>query len=782
MNIEKHKKKKPDWRHGKVAKLLLYFILETYEYIQDTDFTKGIILDERPLTQILIEETSKNTIGHYSLIAKKTILGKRHSLLKDKKQEKKLYEERNVKLIYFSLLKFKGFIRYMTYQEISFRDIRNASCYLKHNFYKEGTYIMRKHDKSTALYGIITGKISIREINFIDKYKQFYFDNIRGNDIDEDLRNLDNIDYEIFMSDLEEENELDDDYIIFSDGDKNYSSNNDYNNELINNNQNNKIESIENKIDFKKIRVNKRRATFEIKRKIILSPLRKKKLNKVKSNELLKSKIQNLKSLSKKNKYQKSSVVTQRNNKYNLSKINSRLFLKKLTLKSKKNINLMKKKKKNKIIKSIKKYQTPEDLKDNVTTLKNFILDFENERITLSEGLCFGEWGLIYNIPRTTSIYCLKDTNIFYLEKKYFDQLLYQKFSKADIKKVHFILNKFPFLKKDLKFKYLLTKITPVFFDNGDIVYTPFDDAKIIYLLYRGEASLCKLNINVQNKEEYLNKKNDLKVIIDFIEGGICGLEAGQEIKKYEYCLLVKKDFTIFLRINVDFMNKKYSTFKDSIKDLYINYKNVIEHFKHKKKILEQSSSDKNKNKINLSDEFQMRRSFSNFQKRKNNLSNIMTVTNNIWERNFNSNNKKLKKNKPKISLKYNLKNFPFSNRNSIKKLSNNFSERLFLTTTNNNSNYNSHIYNTNHQSKIIKSENFSSFDDNDLIMPIIKDKNEKEKEKDIKKNLNKNMNKNEILKQLGLPYPFKSIKIIKGKNYFNTGKYEIPLLTNVKI
>ena len=496
----------------------------------------------------------------------------------------------------------------------------------------------------------------------------------------------------------------------------------------------------------------------------------------------MKSKIQNLKSLSKKNKNQKSSIVTQRNNKNNLSKINSRLFLKKLTLKSKKNINLMKKKKKNKIIKSIKKYQTPEDLKDNVTTLKNFILDFENERITLSEGLCFGEWGLIYNIPRTTSIYCLKDTNIFYLEKKYFDQLLYQKFSKADIKKVHFILNKFPFLKKDLKFKYLLTKITPVFFDNGAIVYTPFDDAKIIYLLYRGEASLCKLNVNVQNKEEYLNKKNDLKAIIDFIEGGICGLEAGQEIKKYEYCLLVKKDFTIFLRINVDFMNKKYSTFKDSIKELYINYKNVIEQFKHKKKILEQSSSDKNKNKINLSDEFQMRRSFSNFQKRKNNLSNIMTLTNNIWERNFNSNNKKLKKNKPKISLKYNLKNFPFSNRNSIKKLSNNFSERLFLTTTNNNSNYNSHIYNTNHQSKIIKSENFSSFDDNDLIMPIIRDKNEKEKNKEIKKNFNKNMNKNEILKQLGLPYPIKSIKIIKGKNYFNTGKYEIPLLTNVKI
>lgn len=68
-------------------------------------------------------------------------------------------------------------------------------------------------------------------------------------------------------------------------------------------------------------------------------------------------------------------------------------------------------------------------------------------------------------------------TQIFFIKKKifYIQNFLLQ------IKKVHFILNKFPFLKKDLKFRHLLTKITPELFDSGDIVYTPFDDTKIIY-------------------------------------------------------------------------------------------------------------------------------------------------------------------------------------------------------------------------------------------------------------------------------------------------------------
>ena len=156
----------------------------------------------------------------------------------------------------------------------------------------------------------------------------------------------------------------------------------------------------------------------------------------------------------------------------------------------------------------------------------------------------------------------------FLFRKKYFDKLLYPKFSAADIKKVHFIFNKYSFLKKDLRFRHLLTKITPELFDSGDIVYTPFDDIKIINLLYWG-ASLIQLPYNPISKDNYLNRKSDLKTILDFREGGISRLEASQRNGKYENFLIVNKDFTIFLKMNVDFINKKYLTFKDSIKELY---------------------------------------------------------------------------------------------------------------------------------------------------------------------------------------------------------------------
>lgn len=43
----------------------------------------------------------------------------------------------------------------------------------------------------------------------------------------------------------------------------------------------------------------------------------------------------------------------------------------------------------------------------------------------MREGSCFGEWGLIYNKPRTASAYCLTDVDLFCLDKISFDQTLY---------------------------------------------------------------------------------------------------------------------------------------------------------------------------------------------------------------------------------------------------------------------------------------------------------------------------------------------------------------------
>ena len=72
-----------------------------------------------------------------------------------------------------------------------------------------------------------------------------------------------------------------------------------------------------------------------------------------------------------------------------------------------------------KIIKAIKKYQTPDNL-DNHDVLSKFLSEFEIKRLTITEGMCFGEWGLVYNIPRTASIYCIEDTDVFFFRKKIF--------------------------------------------------------------------------------------------------------------------------------------------------------------------------------------------------------------------------------------------------------------------------------------------------------------------------------------------------------------------------
>ncbi len=791
----KKQDKKSTWKNGRFAKVFASFILEIYQNIEDSQFTQGIMLDERPLTQILIEETSKEIITHYSLTAKKIFINQRKKT--NNKKDLKYQEERNVRLIYLSLLKFKGFLRYMSFQGISNQDVRNSSCYLKHNFYQKGTYIMRKYDKSDALYGIITGKCAIRDIYPKDTYKKFYMDSIRGNFNEEEYRNINNIPDENFMSDLEEESESDDDDYIKRIRKKNfenqYLENSNFQN--IKNNNNHNYNNNKSKIKRNSISSPRRgRKTGSVinNTKLNLSPIfNQKKSYEIDEKELIRrAKIDKIREnfLSKLTEEQIDDIIDEKIFTTKRKSITKISILKKMKDETEKKI----KPKVKKIIKSITKNQTPNDLDSNITTLHNFILDFEEENLIIKQGMCFGEWGCVYNIPRTSSIYCLEDTNIFYLEKKYFDKLLYPKFSAADIKKVHFILNKFPFLKKDLKFRHLLTKITPEFFDSGDIVYTPFDDAKIIYLLYRGEASLVQLPYNPISKDDYLNRKNDLKTILDFREGGISGLEASQRNGKYEHCLIVKKDFTIFLKMNVDFINKKYLTFKDSIKELYSQHKIVIKQFEERKKEMNKFLDFRQKK-----NEEEIIRPNSSYNS-KHNLSNIVTKVNissylNDKNHNYTTIDKNYKKKGKKniISLKldiknnnklsnrnqknhhfhYNLNNYTNTNINTNSNTntnSNNITQRFFLTSTTN----------INYPSINNKNNNDTYFDTEENIIPNIKiQKKKKEHNLFIKK-----INKTNFVKQLGLPSPISHYKKVNGKSIFNSGKYEIPFLSNIDL
>lgn len=48
----------------------------------------------------------------------------------------------------------------------------------------------------------------------------------------------------------------------------------------------------------------------------------------------------------------------------------------------------------------------------------------EDERTQLTNGMCFGEWGLMYNIPRTASALTLEDSVLFSISKEIFDKNL----------------------------------------------------------------------------------------------------------------------------------------------------------------------------------------------------------------------------------------------------------------------------------------------------------------------------------------------------------------------
>ena len=250
---------------------------------------------------------------------------------------------------------------------------------------------------------------------------------------------------------------------------------------------------------------------------------------------------------------------------------------------------------------AIDDHQTPfEDLIGS--TLENFKLDFEEKRVTLKKGMCFGEWGIVYNIPRTTSIYCPENTHIFYLEKKYFNKILLSKFLDGDMKKVQFIIDRIPKLKKDLKIRNLLTKIPPEFYEKNHIVYTPFDEANTIYLVYKGECIIGDLPFNVKSKKDYLNKFEQIQILSFLDEGGIAGLESSQGYPFYKHCLIIKKEFTILLKLNVDYLKKIYYDFGESISPLFNKQNNRIEEFKIESEINKKKIEIKNqiiKEKIN---------------------------------------------------------------------------------------------------------------------------------------------------------------------------------------
>ena len=560
-----------EWKKKKGVKLFAMFFLSKLREYEEVELQKKFLLGDYDYNEVLIRESSKP-------IYKKKLTFE--SLTKKKKSEIMLFScensnERNVNLIYLTLLKFNGLIKYMNFQDLLNDDIRKISCYIKHKYMSKGQYLFRQFDKSDAMYGVITGKVGIRLVSPIDYTKKFHSLISKGDfDTDESLQNIPE---EYFMSDLEEENEDSDDkeYQPEIDDDDSIDEKSNILKEYISKRlEINEKESDENRneiINKMKEQDDKILKTItEISKDIDLtnnntdsSSHTKKTKKKMSTEDYLDTIIDYAISLEEKKKTKKS-----------IDNEILHLFKKKSKNKIKNQFKDLNKKKSSKIIKAIQKHQAPDNNMSN-DELSQFILDFEIERALLSEGMCFGEWGILYNIPRTTSIYCNTDTNLFYLNKKYFDRILAKKFTESDMKKIKFILSTIPSLKKDYKMGKMLTKILPLFCERGDIIYTPFDKAETMYIVYKGECAFYKLKTNIKEKEDINIEK--MQMINRLYKGGIGGLEACIKGMKYKFCLVVTTPMTIIYKVEVNFMLQMYKTFREDILPLYNEQKKLFD-------------------------------------------------------------------------------------------------------------------------------------------------------------------------------------------------------------
>ena len=209
--------------------------------------------------------------------------------------------------------------------------------------------------------------------------------------------------------------------------------------------------------------------------------------------------------------------------------------------------------------------------------------EYEIQRYT--KGMCFGEWDLIRNNILLENAYAAEDTNIFYLDKEYFDRFISSQIIKSDIERKYFITYRIPLLNLD-NIKY----VKPEFYQRGNIIYTEFDEAKEAIIIYKGAAAITILS-NAQNKKDIYDRKKELKVIAKVEKGALVGLEIGKSKNEkgdiyYDNTLIVMEDNTIIFRLNIDNIKGKTKKLMRHLRgffsELYIQQNDFINNLKIK--------------------------------------------------------------------------------------------------------------------------------------------------------------------------------------------------------
>ena len=203
----------------------------------------------------------------------------------------------------------------------------------------------------------------------------------------------------------------------------------------------------------------------------------------------------------------------------------------------------------------------------------------EEELFRMGEGYCFGEWALIYNEPRSASIYTLEDCVFFTLDEIHFKNSFLKSLNNSEYSKKKFALKNFlPFDMMNERQLSIYKNIVPITCKQNQIIFNEGDTSDSIYLIYLGSFTLEK---------KYGAKQFR---VLNLEKGSIVGLESifEGEDSKYKCSLKLSRGIDVGLifqlRINklrpyiINKMRKSFKTnynlFLKSWNDLFC--KNVI--------------------------------------------------------------------------------------------------------------------------------------------------------------------------------------------------------------
>ena len=559
---------------NKAFHLLFTFFMNKVSEYDTRQLLQELTLGRMNYKEILIREIKKD-IRPINEPAPK-LYGRRNNIFTKRRKTAK-EDLRNIDLIAYIFSNIKGFVEYKYIRRLTHDDIKNMARFIRYEFYPKDSYIFRQGDKSNKFYGIINGDVQIVETKFTDKLKHLK---------------------ELLIKIDEREKISEEDKIFFLSG-KNYNINNEQNNYYSNNNfdnhNNNNYKYVDDDVSIKtkKYFVSKMSNSEENNNDNYFNLMNydSSSISSL-SDNLNHIDVYKLKKRSSSDYFNnnKNGKISYYKNKRILKFLLESNFSKRLTIKN----NFNKKRHSDRhlnrielvsklVYKSIKNKRKKEKESNIITISENERdnIDFLNKNLMnfgkiLSEGSCFGDQEMSKKKKRNYSLICLTDCHLFSLKKEYFDKIMLSKIIRSELIKTNFILDRLNVISKEQHFFKLITKIIPKLYYKGQILYTPFDIADNLYLVYKGECAMCETVKIYDNKNDFLAEKPEMKIISILNEGGIGGLEAYQKNVNYEKYLIVNSSLTIILKIDIKDFDQYNYRFRRSLEPLYFQQQRMI--------------------------------------------------------------------------------------------------------------------------------------------------------------------------------------------------------------